>query len=219
METVLDALKAMKKATYREVAARLDIEPVAALTLLREQKEQGLCDFADGGWFLGTATEKKSKRIRPKQESPLVDPILAVMQGQGAMSANLIAEKLGKGSRALNASLGAMSRDGLVIRHVDGKNITWSLKSDDAPTAVNTAPVAEVSHDESAPAEKTTAEIVEEIPVFAARPDDLVIPSSRFISSEIRRTKSKLASLQKLQGAMRELRRHKAILQTLKGDL
>lgn len=27
METVLDALKAMKKATYREVAARLDIRP------------------------------------------------------------------------------------------------------------------------------------------------------------------------------------------------
>ncbi|MEG5491744.1 hypothetical protein UXP25_15830 [Enterobacter kobei] len=31
METILDALKAMGKATYREVAARLDIEPVEAL--------------------------------------------------------------------------------------------------------------------------------------------------------------------------------------------
>lgn len=31
METVLDALKAMGKATYRDVAARLDIEPVEAL--------------------------------------------------------------------------------------------------------------------------------------------------------------------------------------------
>ncbi|WP_416173857.1 hypothetical protein [Enterobacter bugandensis] len=41
METVLDALRAMKKATYREVAARLDIEPVEALNMLREQKEQG----------------------------------------------------------------------------------------------------------------------------------------------------------------------------------
>ena len=50
METVLDALKAMKKATYREVAARLDIEPIEALNMLREQKEQGLCDFYDGAW-------------------------------------------------------------------------------------------------------------------------------------------------------------------------
>ena len=45
MESVIDALKAMKKATYREVAARLDIEPVEALNMLREHKQQGLCDF------------------------------------------------------------------------------------------------------------------------------------------------------------------------------
>lgn len=215
METVLDALKAMKKASYREVAARLDIEPVAALTLLREQKEQGLCDFSDGGWFLGTAAEQKPKRVRPKQESELVGRILTVMQGQGAMSAEKIAKQLGKTSRALNASLGALGKEGRVVRHVDGKNITWSLKTDDAPAPANAAPA---SHAESAPAEKTTAQIVEEIPAFTARPDDLVIPSSRFISSEIRRTKAKLASLQKLQGAVRELRRHKHLLVGLNHD-
>lgn len=215
METVLDALKAMGKASYREVAARLDIEPVTALTLLREQKEQGLCDFADGGWFLGTAAEQKPKRIRPKQESQLVGEVLAAMQGMGAVSAIKIAEKLGKSSRALNASLGAMCKYGLVTRHIDGKNITWSLKSDDAPVPANAAPA---SHAESAPTEKTTAQIVEEIPAFTARPDDLVIPSSRFISGEIRRTKAKLASLQKLQGAVRELRRHKNLLPGLNND-
>ncbi|MCI9500206.1 MAG: DUF1627 domain-containing protein [Enterobacter hormaechei subsp. steigerwaltii] len=211
METVLGVLKAMGKASYREVATRLDIEPVTALTLLREQKEQGLCDFSDGGWFLGTATEQKPKRIRPKQESPLVGSILAVMQGQGAMSAGQIAKLLGKTSRALNASLGAMGKEGHVVRHVNGKNITWSLKGDAAAPA-SAAPVVEASPAESAPAEKTTALIVDEIPAFTARPDDLVIPSSRFISDEIRRTKAKLANLQKLQGAMRELRRHKNLL-------
>ncbi|HAV2295745.1 TPA: hypothetical protein JHK52_002120 [Citrobacter koseri] len=35
METVIDVLKAMGKATYREVAARLEIEPVEALNMLR----------------------------------------------------------------------------------------------------------------------------------------------------------------------------------------
>ncbi|MDO2452869.1 DUF1627 domain-containing protein [Enterobacter asburiae] len=218
METVLDALKAMGKASYREVATRQDIEPVVALTLLREQKEQGLCDFAGGGWFLGTAAEKKPKRIRPKQESLLVGDVLAAMQGMGAVSSIQIAEKLGKSSRALDASLGAMCKDGLVTRHVDGKNITWSLKTDDAPALANAAPVVEASHAESALAEKTTAQIVEEIPAFTARPDDLVIPSARFISSEIRRTKAKLASLQKLQGAVRELRRHKHLLVGLSND-
>ncbi|MHA1009577.1 DUF1627 domain-containing protein [Enterobacter roggenkampii] len=221
METVLDVLKAMGKATYRDVAARLDIEPVVALNMLREQKEQGLCDFADGGWFLGTATEQKSKRIRPKrpkQESELVGRILAAMQGQGAISAEKIAKLLGKTSRALNASLGALGKEGRVVRHVDGKNITWSLKNDDAPAPATAAPNANASHAETAPAEKTTAQIVEDIPAFAARPDDLMIPSSHSISSEIRRTKAKLANLQKLQGAMRELRRHKNLLVGISND-
>lgn len=218
METVLDALKAMKKATYREVAARLDIEPVEALNMLREQKEQCLCDFYDGAWSLGTAKEQKPKRIRPKQTSPLVERVLAAMQGQGAMSANQVAEKLGKGSRALNASLGAMCKDGLVLRHVDGKNITWSLKADSMPTPASTAPVIETNETVSAPVEKTTAQIVEDIPAFASRPDDLIIPSSRYISTEIRRTKAKLSNLQRLQAAVRELRRHKHLLQGLGND-
>lgn len=218
METVLDALKAMGKATYRELASRLDIEPVEALAMLREQKEQGLCDFSDGGWFLGTATEQKPKRIRPKQESELVGRILAAMQGQGAISAEKIAKMLGKTSRALNASLGALGKEGRVVRHVDGKNITWSLNNDDAPAPETAAPIADSSHAKSTLTEKTTAQIVEDIPAFAARADVLVIPSSRYISSEIRRTKAKLVNLQKLQGAMRELRRHKNLLVEMSND-
>ncbi|EMM0831519.1 DUF1627 domain-containing protein [Enterobacter roggenkampii] len=218
METVLDALKAMKRATYREVAARLDIEPVEALKMLREQKEQGLCDFADGGWFLGTVTEQKPRRIRPKQPSPLVERVLSAMQGQGAMTANQVAEKLGKGSRALNASLGAMCKDGLVLRHVDGKNITWSLAGEAAIQPEQHEPAAAEAKAAQAQESKTLEEIIGDIPAFASRPDDLIIPSSRYISTEIRRTKAKLANLQRLQSAVRELRRHKHLLEGLGND-
>lgn len=218
METVLDALKAMKKATYREVAARLDIEPVEALNMLREQKEQGLCDFYDGAWSLGTAKEQKPKRIRPKQTSPLVERVLSAMQGQGAMSANQVAEKLGKSPRALNASLGAMCKDGLVLRHVDGKNITWSLAGVPAIQLEQQEPAAAEVKAASVPESKTLVEIIGDIPAFASRPDDLIIPSSRYISTEIRRTKAKLANLQRLQGAVRELRRHKHLLEGVGND-
>ncbi|EPR0410538.1 MULTISPECIES: DUF1627 domain-containing protein [Enterobacter cloacae complex] len=218
METVLDALKAMNKATYREVAARLDIEPVEALKMLREQKEQGLCDFYDGAWSLGTAKEQKPKRNRPKQTSPLVERVLAAMQGQGAMTANQVAEKLAKGSRALNASLGAMCKDGLVLRHVDGKNITWSLAGEPAIQPEKQDPAADEFKAASAPESKTLEEIIGDIPAFASRPDDLIIPSSRYISTEIRRTKAKLANLQRLQSAVRELRRHKHLLEGLWND-
>lgn len=217
MENVLDALKAMGKATYREVAARLDVEPVEALKMLREQKDLGLCDFYDGSWSVGTASEQKPKRIRPKQTSPLVAAVLSAMQAQGTMSACQIAEKLGKTPRALNASLGAMCKDGLVLRHVDGKNITWSLAGEPAiqpelqdTTSANTKLT-------SAPDSKTLEEIIQEIPTFVSRPDDLLIPSSRYIATEIRRTKAKLSKLQRLQSAVRELHRHKDMLQALSG--
>ncbi|EMV1553198.1 DUF1627 domain-containing protein [Enterobacter ludwigii] len=218
MESVIDALKAMGKATYHDVAARLDIEPVEALKMLREQKEEGLCDFFDGSWSVGTAKEHKPKRIRSKQPSPLVERILSAMQGQGAMSANQVAEKLGKGSRALNASLGAMCKDGLVLRHVDGKNITWSLAGEPAIQPEQQEPAAAEAKAAPAQESKTLEEIIGDITAFASRPDDLIIPSSRYISTEIRRTKAKLANLQRLQGAVRELRRHKNLLVGLKKE-
>ncbi|MEG5898019.1 DUF1627 domain-containing protein [Enterobacter bugandensis] len=218
METVLDALKAMKKATYREIAARMDIEPVEAMKMLREQKELGLCDFYDGVWSIATEKELKPKRIRPKQTSPLVERVLSAMQGQGAMSANQVAEKLGKSPRALNASLGAMCKDGLVLRHVDGKNITWSLAGEPAIQPEQQEPAAGEAKAAPAQESKTLEEIIGDIPAFASRPDDLIIPSSRYISTEIRRTKAKLANLQRLQGAVRELRRHKHLLQGLGND-
>jgi hypothetical protein len=218
MESVIDALKAMGKATYLDVAARLDIEPVEALKMLREQKEEGLCDFFDGSWSVGTAKEHEPKRIRPKQPSPLVERVLSAMQGQGAMSANQVAEKLGKGSRALNASLGAMCKDGLVLRHVDGKNITWSLAGEPVIQSELQEPAASEAKAASATESKTLEEIIGDIPAFASRPDDLIIPSSRYISTEIRRTKAKLANLQRLQGAVRELRRHKHLLEGVGND-
>lgn len=218
MESVIDALKAMGKATYLDVAARLDIEPVEALKMLREQKEEGLCDFFDGSWSVGTAKEHKPKRIRPKQTSPLVERVLSAMQGQGAMSANQGAEKLGKGSRALNASLGAMCKDGLLLRHVDGKNITWSLAGEPVIQSELQEPSASEAKAVSATESKTLEEIIGDIPAFASRPEELIIPSSRYISTEIRRTKAKLANLQRLQGAVRELRRYKHLLQGLGND-
>lgn len=218
MESVLDALKAMGKATYHEVAARLDIEPVEALKMLREHKEEGLCNFFDGSWSVGTAKEQKPKRIRPKQPSQLVERVLSAMQGQGAMSANQVAEKLGKGSRALNASLGAMCKDGLVLRHVDGKNITWSLAGEPEVQPEQQKPSVPDVKLSSAPDSTTLEQIIGEIPTFASRPDDLTIPSPRYISTEIRRTKAKLARLQRLQSAVRELRRHKHLLQGLGND-
>lgn len=219
METVIDALKAMGKATYREVAARLDIEPVEALNMLREHEEQGLCNFFDGSWSVGTAKEQtrelaKAPTVAPAHQAPrlkgdiptTVDPddVRQLLGKNGAMTTAALAAAVNRNARGMVSVMLSFERKGVVIKNGQGKGVTWSLPETGQASA-DTA--------ESAQPEKTTTEIIEAIPAFASRPDDLIIPSSRYISSEIRRTKAKLSNLQRLQSAVRELRRHKHLLQ------
>ncbi|HFU2859162.1 TPA: DUF1627 domain-containing protein [Enterobacter cloacae] len=221
METVLDALKAMKKATYREVAARLDIEPVEALNMLREHKQQGLCDFFDGSWSVGTAKEQarelakapavtpvhQAPRLKGEEPAPVDAEAVRQMLGKnGAMSTAALAAAVNRNARGMVSVMLAFERQGVVIKNGQGKDVTWSLPVTGQTETDSTEAV------QPEPGSKSLNEIIGDIPAFTARPDDLIIPSSRFISNEIRRTKAKLSNLQRLQGAVRELRRHKHLL-------
>lgn len=238
METVLDALKAMKKATYREVAARLDIEPVEALNMLREHKQQGLCDFFDGAWSVGTAKEQarelaKAPDVAPVHQSPRLkgeepapvdaEAIRQLLGKNGAMTTAALAAAVNRNARGMVSVMLAFERQGVVIKNGKGKGVTWSLPvtgqtETDNTEAVQPEPDTLDNELASSPDSKSLNEIIGDIPAFTARPDDLIIPSSRFISNEIRRTKAKLSNLQRLQGAVRELRRHKHLLQGMGND-
>ncbi|MBY5117239.1 DUF1627 domain-containing protein [Enterobacter cloacae] len=221
METVLDALKAMKKATYREVAARLDIEPVEALNMLREHKQQGLCDFFDGSWSVGTAKEQarelaKAPAVTPVHQAPRLkgeepapvdaEAVRQLLGKNGAMTTAALAAAVNRNARGMVSVMMAFERQGVVIKNGQGKGVTWSLPVTSLTETDSTEAV------QTEPGSKSLNEIIGDIPAFTARPDDLIIPSSRFISNEIRRTKAKLSNLQRLQGAVRELRRHKHLL-------
>lgn len=149
METVIDVLKAMGKATYREVAARLEIEPVEALNMLREQREQGLCDFFDGGWeVIGDADGKTSIRSAPAKtvlraknlndtpKKPLrgevtepikPEAIVALLTENGNMDTVALASAVGRDPRGLASNLCLMAKRRHIKKIGQGKGVKWGL--------------------------------------------------------------------------------------------
>ena len=225
METVIQALEKMGRATYREVAARLDIEPVEALNMLREQREQGMCDFSDGGWFVGRLKDQKNtpapapavaakaplRGEEPKEIS--VEGITRLLAQRGAMDTVGIAREFGRNARGITAWMGSLARQGVVVKNGQGRGVTWSLPAPAAPAAEAVSVEHELT---KAVPEKDSAQIVSEIPAFTEGcAASMSIPAARMISREIRRTKNRLAQLTKLQGAVRTVARHKNLVQQL----
>lgn len=230
METVIQALEKMGRATYREVAARLDVEPVEALNMLREQREQGLCDFSDGGWFIGSAKDAKRVAFVPQPKPALhgeapepVDPavIRSLLEKNGTMDTPSLATAVNRNARGMTSVMRALERQGVVVKNGQGKGVTWSLPA--SSTEPEPEPAAESVTAVSAEPElaataqpKDTALIISEIPSFTeGRATAQTVPTVRVISREIRRTKNKLASLEKLRDAVRVVGRHKHLVQQL----
>lgn len=226
MKTVIQVLEKMGRATYREVADRLDIDPVDALTMLREQRDQGLCDFGDGGWFLGTVTgqPQQSTPKAPVNPSPLlkgeepepVDPdvVRQQLREQGAMTTVSLAAAVNRNARGMVSVLRALERQGVVVKNGKGKGVTWSLAVVTEPVKQEPVPEAPAAPEEAKPVEQ----IVREIPSFTeGRAAVEAVPAVRDISREIRRTRNKLEQLTKLRDAVRVIGRHRNLVQQLTG--
>jgi len=233
MKTVIQVLEKMGRATYREVAARLDIDPVDALTMLREQRDQGLCDFGDGGWFIGTVTgqPQQSTPKAPVNPAPRLkgeepdhvdhDVVRQQLREQEAMTTVSLAAAVNRNARGMVSVLHALERQGVVVKNGQGKGVTWSLPA--SSTEPEPEPAAESVTAVSAEPElaataqpKDIAQIIREIPSFTeGRVTAQTVPTARVISREIRRARNKLASLEKLRDAVRVVGRHKHLVQHL----
>lgn len=147
METVLDALKAMEKATAREIAARMAIEPRDALEMLSEQQETGTVTFRNGYWSLsGIAPAKTVKRRTPEPEVPkstavkIGEPqMLDAIREHGPQTAEDLATLFGITSRKVTSTLAMATGKGRLIRVKQGGKYCYSLPEPDAAPA----PVAE----------------------------------------------------------------------------
>lgn len=201
METVITALGAMKKATSIEIAARTGIEQREVVNQLWDLKRRGLVSQNHKVW---SPTDPGPANWDTKSD-PLVVKISEVMiadilRQQGAKSTEELATILTTTNRKIASTLAMPISKGRIQRINDNGTFRFTLPD------VSAEPIA-------APAQtKTTAEIVDEIPTFASRPDDLIVPTVKGVNRELRRARSKVAQLERLRDAVREIGKHKRLI-------
>ncbi|MCC2944649.1 DUF1627 domain-containing protein [Citrobacter portucalensis] len=218
METILDVLKAMEKATAREIAARMKIEPAAVIGMLREHEERNEVIQVNGYWKVATGEIKSqptaASSVSKAPVSVSVSDVIALLAEHGPQTSLELATLAGIESKRVAPMLTHHMTKGRIIREKVGSKFVYSVPAAGPVKNKSSAPREPEISTPPVP-EKSVTEIVEEIPAFVSRPDDLLIPTVRGISSEIRRTKAKLANLEKLREAVRSIRKHGALMQEL----
>ncbi|EMT0828559.1 DUF1627 domain-containing protein [Salmonella enterica] len=194
METVTDALKAMGKATAREIAARLGIEVRDALEMLREQQEAGAVEFPNGYWSLSGVTTKTTERREQEPEPPEETVVkigetqlLEAIKKQGPQTADELATMFGITSRKVTSTLAMATGKGQLIRAYQNGRYYYLLEDE--------------MEDEMLPETPETSPVSADSGTEAG----LIFPTPRFISAEIRRTEAKLKRLIKFREISREL--------------
>ena len=224
METVLDALKAMGKATYREVSARLKIEPVEALNMLREHRDRGECEFGEGGWWLtgskpalkteSTVTPKCAKRTRPHgEELAEVDPevVRQLLGENGALKTAEIAVKVGRNARGMVSVMRSFARAGIVVMNGEGKGVTWSLPATVSGEAIQPESgqqpdAASASGGDVNSSTTSVQEILQDIPSFTGlEPGGLLSELQHQVTAAKRRHRNEGQRLDEIDSAVRVL--------------
>ncbi|QDK20871.1 DUF1627 domain-containing protein [Leclercia adecarboxylata] len=222
METVIQALNVMGKATAREVASRLGIEPATALNMLREHEEGEEVTQSNGYWVVGKPLLNRTARtaVQPPVKVTVND-LARLLAEHGPKSSAELAALARIESKRVAPMLTYHLEKGKILREkIDGKFV-YSVRADSPTFAAPAEP--EPAPDAPAvtaltDAEKPLEQFVSEIPSFTeGRSAGQVIPTVRVLSREIRRTKNKLASLEKLRDAVRVVGRHKNLVNQLVG--
>ncbi|HFJ2022361.1 TPA: DUF1627 domain-containing protein [Salmonella enterica] len=146
MESVLDALKAMGKATAREIAARMAIEPRDALEMLNEQQEIGTVKFLNGYWLLSGIAPVPTKAVKRNTPRPEAAKDIArigelqmldTIREHGPQTAEDLAALFGITSRKVTSTLAMATRKGRLNRvKRDGKFCYCMPEVTSAPEAV-----------------------------------------------------------------------------------
>lgn len=235
METVLEALKAMGKATAREISAHMKIDVKEILGMLREHEELGQIELVNGWWQL-TGLSAKTPRAKPvvpavkvlnRKELPappavatparkINESVLAELLTQhGELTTEQMAKLAGTTVRAVASTLAMPVNKGRVVREKRGNVFHFALPQSTEATVVSEVEAAtqDVEPAVPAPAAQSDAAFLDAIPMMAKRQTtEMACPTPKAIATEIRRTKSRLTQLEKLRTTVRQLARQQRAL-------
>ncbi|MDL7166871.1 DUF1627 domain-containing protein [Escherichia coli] len=245
METVLDALKAMGKATSVELATRLDISREEVLNELWELKRNGVVDKTGHTWFLAGEGESRITEERPVkseaqdmltrevEQKVTADMMIEFICQEGAKTCEELAGKFGVSTRKVASTLAVVTATGRLARVNQNGKFRYCIPGDNLPAEPKAAsvteadgksfplpsgvalPVQEAATQEDIKTE-TAADIVQSLPPFTeTQADDLVLPSQHMANRELRRVKSYVQKWERVCAALRELNKHRDIVRLI----
>ncbi|EJJ1911862.1 DUF1627 domain-containing protein [Salmonella enterica] len=240
-ETVLDALKAMDKATSREVAARLAIDHVDTLVMLQDEMERGTVECKNGRWSVVSAEESESGNTatvtasdaggsEDKAQGKISEQqMIDVIRKHGQQTAEELATLFGITVRKVASTLAMATSKGRLNRVNQGGKFRYCLPTTQEAT-INTAeqnkpemyqasaPLPEPQVMEEGPAAREE-QVIQSIPVFLNNPpDSFVFRLLTRGNQERRRARENLARLDEVCDALRVLHKHPQLIKTLSGD-
>ncbi|MBB9356621.1 DUF1627 domain-containing protein [Escherichia coli] len=230
METVFDALKALKRASSHEIAARVEISRDDAVTELWKLKRRGEADNKGSVWWLTQTGESEPVSPVPKVTAQM---LIEAIEQHGPQTADELALMFGITSRRANSSLAmAISKGRLIRVNQDGK-FRYCIPGADLPAEPEAASVAKsdgkafpqpagvaLPVQEAATQEEIKTETVEDTErsqasLTGTRADDLIFPSLRRANLALRRAKSDVQKWERVCAALRELNKHRDIVRQM----
>ncbi|EJC6630854.1 DUF1627 domain-containing protein, partial [Escherichia coli] len=140
METVFDALKALKRASSHEIAARVEISRDDAVTELWKLKRRGEADNKGAMWWLTQTGESEPVSPVPKVTAQM---LIEATEQHGPQTADELALMFGITSRRANSSLAMAISKGRLIRVNQGGKFRYCIPGADLPAEPEAASAAE----------------------------------------------------------------------------
>lgn len=225
METVFDALKAMKSATSHEIAARTGLDRHDVVEELWKLKRSGQADRTGKAWRL-TAAKEKPADVEPAEDAAVsaasrlagetparvkLELVRQLLAENGAMNTAVLAEKVGRNARGMVSVMMSFERAGHVVKNGEGKGVTWSLPA--TATGEVIEPETEQLHEAASASggdvnSSTTSvqEILQDIPSFTGiEPGGLLSELQRQVTAAKRRHRAEGQRLEEIDSAVRVL--------------